>query len=199
MTGNEEYFEAPIDSKTKCISYILLIFVLFFVLFLFTAMTVLLWSFVTVILWLILVIFISGIFTYYFLFKPNGYSITDTELLVRRRLPDKRIPFTEIQKILYLKKVEFSKVSRTNTRHSGYGESRFIHFRDVHIRGFGVVHSYCTRLHDFVIISTRHYKPFLLSPDDPNRFIKALRNQMRSSGYRLYLCKNRKGFFRPMK
>jgi len=108
----------------------------------------------------------------------KGYVIEDERLVIKRSWFGKKIPFSEIMGIKYYQ--------RALNREKGYNpftdDPRQLlvagytaNFKTIE---YGKVHSYCNRWTDVVIIFTKHYHPFILSPDDPHEFIYSFKGAL---------------------
>jgi hypothetical protein len=106
----------------------------------------------------------------FLLFRPLGYRLTPTALVVRRWGPKVTIPLAEIREA---RRIKLTKVLRTcgvGGFFGGWGQFS----TDDRSNGFGNFTAYLTRNDTEVAIYRKKGEPIVLSPDQPEAFIAAL-------------------------
>jgi len=100
-------------------------------------------------------------------FSPRGYELTASGIVVRRMLRSFEIPYGEI---VEARRAGWSwKHLRLGGSGGLYGYFGLYTFKDL-----GRVWAYVTNRHNIVLIKTRSGAQYLLSPEDPDTFLKTL-------------------------
>lgn len=105
-----------------------------------------------------------------YVYRPAGYILTDTKIIIKRPLFDKTIERSEIKSIKPLDKGELKWAMRT----FGVG-GLFGYFGRFANRSTGSMTWYATRRDKAVLIKTTHNKNIIVTPDDYQKFIVELR------------------------
>jgi hypothetical protein len=106
-----------------------------------------------------------------FMFRPIRYSILDELLVIHRPLLDIKIELNEIENVEMLDSQELKGTIRTFGVGGlwGYWGS----FANTRI---GAMKWYATRMSNAVLITTVNNKKIVLTPDDPELFVKKLKS-----------------------
>ena len=106
-----------------------------------------------------------------FMFRPISYSILDELLVIHRPLLDIKIELNEIENVEMLDSQELKGTIRTFGVGGlwGYWGS----FANTRI---GAMKWYATRMSNAVLITTVYNKKIVLTPDDPELFVKKLKS-----------------------
>jgi len=199
MSNNKKDHKSPItiENKGNLYLFIILAIVIFVVLISLGVVFNRFFLFSISYVFILVILFAVYYFSSFPKGENKGYIIKDDAIAIKTFWFDKKIPFSQIKRILYRKELEKEESKPSFHPAATLMMNRPTNWGYLHIKGFGGVYSYCTRWHDFVIISTAHYKPFILSPDNPHEFIKELKKKMQSKNYELYICRSKQGFFAP--
>ncbi len=119
---------------------------------------------------LTVVIFLSG-----FLLAPRGYTIADGRLTIDRYLRPIEIPLASISAVEPLPAQSVSGALRTLGSGGFFGY--YGRFRN---RALGSFRMYATRGDGYVLV--RAAKPYVLTPDSPQRFIETLNRDRAAAG-----------------
>lgn len=112
------------------------------------------------------------LFVVYFLclgLKPRGYTLTGSELVISRIFSNVHIPREDMETV-----EAFSQERRRAIRIFGVG-GLFGYFGKYGVEGQGPMTWYVTRKDRMVLIALRGEKKIVISPDDRELFIEALR------------------------
>ena len=106
-----------------------------------------------------------------FIFRPISYIILDELLVIHRPLLDIKIALTEIENIVVLDSQELKGTIRTFGVGGLWGYwGSFANSR------IGAMKWYATRMSNAVLITTGNNKKIVLTPDDPELFVKRLQS-----------------------
>jgi len=106
-----------------------------------------------------------------FIFRPISYIILDELLVIHRPLSDIKIALTEIENIVVLDSQELKGTIRSFGVGGLWGYwGSFANSR------IGAMKWYATRMSNAVLITTGNNKKIVLTPDDPELFVKKLKS-----------------------
>ena len=106
-----------------------------------------------------------------FIFRPISYIILDELLVIHRPLSDIKIALTEIENIVVLDSQELKGTIRSFGVGGLWGYwGSFANSR------IGAMKWYATRMSNAVLITTGNNKKIVLTPDDPELFVKRLQS-----------------------
>ena len=159
-------FDAPQDRFVQTVTVLIIItFVALFLLFASTRNNVALGA-TTVIGLLVLV-------TSY-LFAPQGYAITESDILVRRRVASVRIPIIRIRSV----RQDSTACSLWGVRTVGVS-GLFGYFGRFYTHDLGHHLRYATDREKAIVIEAD--KTYVISPDDPPQFIQIVKTRMEAN------------------
>ncbi len=102
-----------------------------------------------------------------FLYKPNTYSIQSNQIIIHRYINDVAIEKTEIKSVVQIEKNELKETIRS----FGVG-GLFGYFGKFSSSKMGAMTWYATRRSNYVLITTSSIKKIILTPDNPEDFVK---------------------------
>ena len=115
-------------------------------------------------------IFLIAILAFCYAFSIQGYELSDTEIIIKRRSGNKIIKTAAIKEIKTLEKAALKGTIRT----MGVG-GLFGYFGEFSNSQYGSMDWYVTRRDKIIFIAT-HKQRLLLSPDDRDAFFARLNN-----------------------
>lgn len=115
---------------------------------------------------------LAAIYLITYLYSPQSYTLTESELVINRPLKNLRIDLSDIQQIALFEKGMMNGAIRT----FGVG-GLFGYFGKFHNFGIGNVNWYLTRTDKAVILKTERRR-IAVSPNDTGGFIAALKGKM---------------------
>ena len=110
-----------------------------------------------------------------YLFAPQGYAVTESDVIVRRTVGSVKIPIESITSLRH----DPAACSLRGIRTFGVS-GLFGYFGRFYTRDLGHHIRYVTDREKAVVIETE--KTFVISPDDPLRFVRIVKVRMESSG-----------------
>lgn len=117
-------------------------------------------------------LFLYGILLYLFLFAPRGYRIDEGEVRIRRRIGEKKWSLAGLESVRILAQSEMK--GTLNLIGSG---GAFGFWGILHNPALGTFRSYCTNTAQCVLLQFSNGKKIVLSPDDPEAFLRALQQE----------------------
>jgi len=167
-------FETTLDKYTLKVTYIVILVVsVLIVLSIIFAILEILTTRYTIAL-----IIVTGILsvsvTVAYLFKPDGYVLLDNELLIKRKINIKHIPFDKIDEIKLLNKEETKSLFRIVGIGGVFGwVGKFWN------KKLGFLNLYASKAYDLVLIKTSDSKKILISPEEKERFVNEINKLLR--------------------
>ena len=116
------------------------------------------------------ILLIAGIYISIYLFHITGYEVVKDALIIHRPIKNKSIPLNDIARGRKIEKGELRWTLRTFGNGGLFGYTG--HFFNKKI---GSMRWFATRLDQGVLLQTRDEFNILLTPDEPEAFLQALR------------------------
>ncbi len=157
--SKENYITAPWDNLVKSVTAVIIIFIISFTLLLIYVI-----DDVSIIAGIIFLY--SAVLVIPYLWAPQGYIITNKRILVKRLIGDLTIRFIE-EPERWAWTWWGIRLFASGGLYGYFGLFRF--------KGIGRVWMHATNRHNLVLIKTYQNKKILLSPKDPEEFIKLVR------------------------
>ena len=112
-------------------------------------------------------VFILVGFIFTLLYKPNAYTILSNQIIIHRYINNVVIEKTEIKSVTKIEKEELKGTFRLFGVGGLFGYyGKFSSFK------MGAMTWYATRRNNYVLIITSSFKKIILTPDDPDDFVK---------------------------
>lgn len=105
-----------------------------------------------------------------YLLRTTGISVTGDAIMIERKIKPVTIPFSDIKEIKNVSKEEMGRVIRTFGNGGLFGYTGMYYSKKQ-----GSMMWYCTRLGNYVIIETRDGKKVVISPDNPQELVRAVK------------------------
>lgn len=124
---------------------------------------------------------IIGVFIFIFIpmiiyiFSPAGYKLTESDLIIERQIKDIKIPLSKIEQVRRIAKKDFFR----GVARGGVG-GVFGFFGKILSWNIGIYYAYFTNENNAIFIKSDRI--IVISPDDPDLFIKIISGMIQESG-----------------
>lgn len=118
---------------------------------------------------LILAFIVTATYVFSFLFHPSSYSVNRTELIISRPAKGVKIRVGDIKNVERLTRKDLA----WSVRIFGVG-GLFGYYGKFSNKTIGPMTWYATRRNSYVLIQLKNNKKIIITPDEPEEFIKEL-------------------------